>query len=276
MNKTKDSSVRAGIFGIGLETYWSQFEGLLDRLKGYQNKIVGKIESFGADVIDAGLVDSPEKARVAGGLLKEKDVDIVFLYVSTYALSSTVLPVVQKIQCPVVILNIQPVAAINYDQFNNLDDRGTMTGEWLAHCQACSVPELANVFNRAGIGYELITGYLGEQAAWDEIQAWIDAAVVAAAMRNNRLGLLGHYYGGMLDVYSDLTLQAAAVGTHFELMEMCEMKKYRDEASDEEIEDKIKEFHRTFQVAESCEQAEIERAARTSVALDKLVEVHQL
>jgi L-arabinose isomerase len=95
-------------------------------------------------------------------------------------------------------------------------------------------------------------------------------------MRNNRLGVLGHYYGGMLDVYTDLTKQAVAFGTHMELVEMCELKKYRDEATDAEVEAKIKEFHRTFEVVEACEQTEIERAARTSVALDKLVEAHKL
>lgn len=267
---------KIGLFGIGLDTYWDQFEGLLDRLKGYQKQIAGKMAEFGVEVVDAGLVDSPEKAREAGDYLKKNNVEIVFLYVSTYALSSTVLPVAQKLKCPIIILNIQPVAAIDYEKFNQLGDRGVMTGEWLAYCQACSVPELANVFNRAGIGYEFVTGFLGEQTVWDEIKAWIEAARVAAAMRNNRLGVLGHYYCGMLDVYSDLTRQAAAFGTHIELVEMCEVKKYRDESTDAEVEAKIKEFHSTFKVVEACGQEEIERAARTSVALDKLVEAHKL
>lgn len=260
--------IKTGLFGIGLNTYWDQFEGLLERLKGYQQQIADQMEAFGAQVVDAGLVDSPEKAKEAGDYLKKNDVDIVFLYVSTYALSSTVLPIAQKLNCPIIILNIQPVAAIDYEKFNQLGDRGKMTGEWLAHCQACSVPELANVFNRAGIGYEFVTGYLGEQAVWDDIQAWIEAASVAAVMRSNRLGILGHYYGGMLDVYTDLTKQAAAFGTHIEVLEMCELKKYRDEVTDAEIEAKIMEFHATFEVAEACEQIEIKRAARTSVALD--------
>jgi len=267
---------KVGIFGIGLDTYWDQFDGLLDRLKGYQKQIADKMAEFGAEVIDAGLVDSPVKAREAGDYLKKNDVDIVFLYVSTYALSSTVLPVVQKLKCPIIILNIQPVAAIDYDSFNKLGDRGVMTGEWLAHCQACSIPELANVFNRAGIKYEFVTGYLGEQAVWDDIQGWIEAAKVAAAMLNNRLGVLGHYYGGMLDVYTDLTKQATAFGTHIELLEMCEVKKYWDEATESEVDAKIKEFYSTFEVADACERAEIVRAARTSVALDKLVEAHNL
>lgn len=177
--------------------------------------------------------------------MKTEDVDILFLYVATYALSSTVLPVVQKIKCPIIILNIQPVAAIDYESFNKLGDRGKMTGEWLAHCQACSVPELANVFNRSGIDYEFITGYLGEQEVWDEIQDWIEAAHVASVMQNNRLGVLGHYYCGMLDVYSDLTKQSATFGTHIEILEMCEVKKYRDAVTSEEIEDKLTEFKKS-------------------------------
>ena len=274
--KNTNDMIKIGLFGIGLNTYWNQFDGLLDRLKAYQKKIGDKMAAYGAEVKDAGLVDSPQKAIEVGRYLKENDVEIVFLYVSTYALSSTVLPVAQKLKCPIIILNIQPVAAIDYEKFNNLGDRGVMTGEWLAHCQACSVPEIANVFNRVGINYEFVTGYLGEPAVWEEIHGWIDAAQVASVMNSNRLGVLGHYYSGMLDVYTDLTMQAASFGTHIEMLEICELKKYRDKATDSEVEEKIKEFHSTFDVVDACEQEEIKRAARTSVALDKLVEAHQL
>ncbi|WP_248722414.1 L-fucose/L-arabinose isomerase family protein [Seonamhaeicola sp. ML3] len=268
--------MKVGLFGIGLDTYWPQFEGLLERLEGYQQQIADKMEGFGAEVINVGLVDAPQVARDKAEILKKEDVDILFLYVSTYALSSTVLPVVQKLKCPTIILNIQPVAAIDYESFNKLGDRGTMTGEWLAHCQACSVPELANVFNRSGIDYEFVTGYLDEQAVWDDIQDWIDAAKVAKVMANNRLGVLGHYYCGMLDVYADLTKQSAAFGTHIEIVEMCEVKKYRDAVTEQEIEEKITEFRSAFEVIDACEQSELVRAAKTSIALDKLVENHKL
>ena len=272
----KSLTIKVGLFGIGLDTYWPQFDGLLDRLENYQKQISDKMEGFGAEVVNVGLVDSPVAAREKAQLLKTEDVDILFLYVATYALSSTVLPVVQKIKCPIIILNIQPVAAIDYESFNKLGDRGKMTGEWLAHCQACSVPELANVFNRSGIDYEFITGYLGEQEVWDEIQDWIEAAHVASVMQNNRLGVLGHYYCGMLDVYSDLTKQSATFGTHIEILEMCEVKKYRDAVNSKEIEDKLTEFKNTFEVIDTCEEDELIRAAKTSIALDKLVENHDL
>ena len=267
---------KVGLFGIGLDTYWAQFDGLLDNLKGYQEQIKTRIAGFGVQVIDAGMVDNPVRAREAADFLKSQDVEIVFLYVSTYALSSTVLPVAQKLKVPVVILNLQPVAELDYEAFNKLGDRGKMTGVWLEHCQACSVPEIASVFNRSGIQYDFVTGYLQDEEAWRDIEAWAEAARVAAAIRNNRLGVLGHYYGGMLDVYTDLTKQSAVFGTHIEMLEMCELKKYRDEVTYAEVQLKIQEFNAAFDVAPECEPAEIERAARTSLALDMLIKNRNL
>jgi len=271
-----DVKIKVGLFGIGLDTYWPQFDGLLDKLSGYQDQIKNRIAEYDVQVADAGMIDSPLKAREAADYLKSQDVEIVFLYVSTYALSSTVLPVAQKVKVPIVILNLQPVPRLDYEAFNKLGDRGKMTGMWLEHCQACSVPELASVFNRSGIQYDFVTGYLQEEKAWEDIKAWTAAAKVAAAMRQNRLGILGHYYNGMLDVYADITKHAAVFGTHMELLEMCELKKYRDEAADTEVKGKIEEFNHAFDVSDECDSAEIDRAARTSVALDKLVENHNL
>lgn len=272
----ENSSLKVGLFGIGLDTYWPQFAGLLPRLEGYQNEIRLRIESFGVVVADAGMVDNPEKAQTAASFLRSEQVDVVFLFISTYALSSTVLPVAQQLKVPVILLNLQPVAAIDYDKINNMGDRGKMTGEWLAHCQACSVPEIAGVFNRARIQYDIVTGYLHEEEAWKEIEDWVDAARVTFAMRHNRMGILGHYYGGMLDVYTDVTLQSAVFGTHVELLEMCELKELRDAVTDEECSTKLKEFETTFVVSDECEVYELERAARTSVALDKLIAAHNL
>lgn len=267
---------KIGLMGIGLDTYWGQFDGLLDHLTGYQNEISHKIAGFGVEVIDAGMVDNPVRAREAASYLASQEIELLFLYISTYALSSTVLPVAQKVKVPVILLNLQPVATLDYTAFNQLNDRGKMTGLWLEHCQACSVPEIAGVFNRSGIKYEIVTGYLQEEASWKEIGEYVKAATVATRMRENRLGVLGHYYGGMLDVYTDLSKQSAVFGTHIEMVEMCELKKWRDEASDKEVERKIVEFHATFEVSGECAPDEIDRAARTSVALDKLVEAHKL
>ena len=33
------AGVKIGLFGIGLDTYWPQFDGLKDRLEGYLNEV---------------------------------------------------------------------------------------------------------------------------------------------------------------------------------------------------------------------------------------------
>ena len=267
---------RIGLFGIGLETYWPQFEGLRDHLVGYQSQIAARLGAYSAEVLDVGLVDSPAKAREAASTLGAATLDIVFLYVSTYALSSTVLPVVQRLGIPVIVLNLQPVAQLDYEAFNQLGDRSKMTGLWLEYCQSCSAPEIACVFNRAGFPFHLVTGYLADEEAWREIGDWVAAARVAAGMRTNRVGVLGHYYSGMLDVYSDLTQQSAVFGNSFELLEMCELNALRKSVRREEIEAKQAEFNSAFEVSSECESAELERAATTSCALDALVRKHDL
>ena len=268
--------MKIGLFGIGLETYWPQFEGLLARLEGYLHRIKSRIEGMNVTVVDAGMVDSPEKAQKAADYLTAENIDIVFLYISTYALSSTVLPVAQRLKKPVILLNIQPVAAIDYAKLNSMGDRGDMTGEWLAHCQACSIPEIACVFKRANIYYEIVSGYLTDEQMWVEIEEWVEAAKVKHLLNHSRMGILGHYYGGMLDVYTDLAELSAIFGTHVEMVEMCELKAIRDAVSKEDILQKMDEFRKAFDVIFECEEAEIARAARTSVALDRLVAARRI
>lgn len=269
--------LRIGLFGIGLDAYWPQFKGLKRRLEGYVRVVEGRLARPGVEVVNLGLVDTPEKAMEAGHRFRAADVDLIFLYVTTYALSSTVLPVVRRARVPVIVLNLQPAAAIDYAAFNAMGDRTAMTGEWLAHCAACPVPEIASVFTRARLDFHQITGLLHDDpACWNEVDAWIEAARVAHVMAHNRLGLMGHYYGGMLDIYSDLTQHAATFGGHLEIVEVDELAARRREVSAGQIRKRVAAFRRTFDVQADCPPAELERAARTSVALDRLVKEHAL
>ena len=122
--------LRVGLFGIGLDTYWPQFKGLKQRLEGYVRVVEQKLARPGVEVVNLGLIDNPVKALEAGHQFREADVDVIFLHVTTYALSSTVLPVVQRAKVPVIILNLSPAAAIDYASFNKMGDRTAMTGEW--------------------------------------------------------------------------------------------------------------------------------------------------
>ena len=268
---------RIGLFSIGLDVYWPQFPGLQERLNAYSERVAQKLQAMDAEVVHLGLIDTPEKALRAGHQFRQADVDLIFLYVTTYALSSTVLPVVRRAKVPVIVLNLAPAEAIDYATFNRMGNRTRMTGEWLAYCQACPVPEIANVFNRCRIPFFQVTGLLEDDPeAWREIEQWIAAARVAAVMEHNRMGVMGHYYGGMLDIYSDLTRQCSWFGGHVEMIEVDELASLRDGITEPEIAARVREFQDVFEVQPDCSNEELSRAARTSLALDRLVNIHAL
>jgi len=269
--------LKVGLFSIGLDTYWPQFPGLRETLDQFSARLAQNLESPSTRVINLGMIDTPEKSLTAGHEFRKADVDLIFLYVATYALSSTVLPAVRHARVPVIVLNLSPAPAIDYDRFNRLGDRTKMTGEWLTYCQACPVPEIANVFNRCRIPFFQVSGMLEhDPVAWGEIGEWIEAARVAHIMEHNRLGVMGNYYGGMLDIYSDFTQQCAYFGGHIEMIEVEELAALRRAVNEADLGRRVMEFKTSFAVQPDCSPEELQRAARTSIALDKLVEIHAL
>ena len=139
------------------------------------------------------------------------------------------------------------------------------------------MPEIANVFERCRIPFFQVTGTLeNDPIAENEIAEWVEAAAVAHVMEHNRLGLMGHYYGGMLDIYSDLTQHCAAFGGHIELIEVDELAALREHVGASDVQNRVSEFFDAFDVQPDCPPEELERAARTSLALDRLVEKHDL
>ncbi|MAS33135.1 MAG: arabinose isomerase [Anaerolineaceae bacterium] len=277
MNQT---SARIGVFGIGLAAYWPQFEGLKERLQGYQQRVENRLAEMGATVVSAGLVDDAPGARAAGDLFTRENVDLIICYVGTYSTSSQVLPAVQRRRAPVLILNLQPVPALDY--------LATDTAEWLANCCACCVPEISNAFARSRIQFNVVSGLLSpvegaanryHENAWREIEDWVQAATVMRAISYSRIGFLGHTYPGMLDMYSDFTMHHAQLGTHIEVLEMDDLHQRVQAVSQAEIEAKINEIQQVFDIAEAgrdkISMPVTDEAsnwfARVAVGLDKLV-----
>lgn len=269
-------NMKVGLFGIGLETYWPQFDGLREQLEHYLAVVSARLESYDAQVVDAGLIDNSVKTEQAAQLFTSENVDVVVLYITTYALSSTVLPLVQSLNKPVLILALQPEMSVPCRQINALANREDRTGQWLAHCQACTAPELVNVFQRTGIQHQLIVGYLDDDVAWRQIANWLSAAQVVRALKRTNIGIAGHYYNGMYDVYSDITNLSGRFGVRFKIVEFCELVTLASSVEKPDVSAKRDELYHVLEVDAACEDAEIQRVLITAVALDKLVQRHQL
>ncbi|QHQ61211.1 arabinose isomerase [Anaerocolumna sedimenticola] len=288
---------RIGLYTVGLKTYWSQFPGLKERMMEYGKFIENKMAGFAnAEIFNYGLVDTADSGRNAGDYFNENKVDLIFCHSGTYVTSDCVLPVHQASKAPVVVLNLQPTARINYEK--------TTTGEWLAFCGACVVPEISNAFNRAGIKYRVINGLLGLNyttdisltdevtenrpeavRAWREIEEWIKAAGVKSALSHARFGFLGNTYSGMLDMYSDFTMVQAQTGVHIEVLEMCDLDRQMKLVTEEEIKDKISEIYNMFEISEDSAADPIAKkpteeqlywSAKVAAAQERLVKEYNL
>jgi len=281
---------RVGLYSIGHEHYWNQFEGLLDRLLDY-NRFIEQRMMEGGDVCNVGMIDGEAKARAAAEALNAANVDLIFCHAATYAMSASHIEIARHCRRPVVVLNLQPTAAMNYTE--------TSTGEWLAHCVGCCVPEIANAFARSGIGFHLVTGLLGLSetpaisvtdentakhpeaiAAWEEIEGWIRAAGVVRTLREGRMGFLGHTYPGMLDMYSDFTMITAQTGMHVEVLEMCDLAKLAESVTDAEKQAKLDQVTEMFILSEDSPSdplaqkprpAQLDAACRVAVAQEKMI-----
>ncbi len=270
---------RVGVFTVGLAAYWPQFAGLRDTLEASRGHAEARIAALGAEVVSAGLVDTEHAVREAGARLAAAGVDLVFCFVGTYATASLALPVLQAAHAPGVVLNLQPVPAIDYTTAG--------TAEWLAQsCTALAMPEIANACRRAGLVFRSVSGLLFEEhgpagkRAWHEIGEWIRAATAARALREDRIGFLGHTYPGMLDLYTDHTRLQAQLGPRVELLEVEDLAARAASATTAQIAAKRAEFVATFDllapaeddpISAPIEEADLAWSARVAVGLDQLV-----
>lgn len=297
MSKLKETKkARIGIYTMGLKHYWKQFEGLRERMLEYGKFIAQKIENMNAEVYFYGLVDCEQEGERAGEYFNSKNVDLIFAHVGTYVTSASILPLHQTCKAPAVILNLQPTSRINYE--------AATTGEWLAHCSACAVPEVSNAFNRSGIKYRVVNGLLGLDytpdismtdentalrkesiSAWRQIEEWVLAAGVKRGLKCARFGFLGNTYSGMLDMYSDFTMFQGQLGAHVEVLEMCDLDRMLGLVTDDEINDKLKEIEEFFTISDDNaadplamkpEKEQLIWSAKVAAAQERLVKEYDL
>lgn len=274
----RSGTARIGVFNVGFHRYWPQFPGLREQLNGYRIEFEDRLRSYGVEVISAGLVDTVESGRAAGDFFAARNVDLIFCSVTTYVQSAFVLPVAQRARAHLVLAGLQPTPG--------MDTATATTHDQLAHDNCTSLPEIMYALRRAGLPADVIFGMLhDDDRAWGAIEEWTRAAKAYNALRNARIGLLGHPFEGMLDMNADPTAFDAAFGMHVNMIEMCDLKKRVDEAAHEEVaamKSYIEEFF-TFpppgadsRIAGLVTQQALERSARVAVGLEKLVADFQL
>ncbi|NUJ89851.1 L-fucose/L-arabinose isomerase family protein [Plantibacter sp. MCCC 1A11337] len=255
---------RIGLVAGGLGTYWPQFPELLPQLQESARYVSERFQQMDAEVVDVGFISDAQEGDAAAEHLRQGDCDLIVLFLTTYLTSSMVLPIAQRANTPVLVIDLQPTERMDHASFD--------TGAWLAYCGQCPVPEVGNVFRRAGIPFRSVSGWLRQESAWDRISQWIQAAHVRAALRHARHGLMGHVYPGMLDVSTDLTLLPTTFGSHVEVVEFDDLRVLIDEVTDAEVADRMALAREVFTLDDTVVEDDFAWGAKVSVGLDRLVD----
>jgi L-arabinose isomerase len=254
---------KVGLVAGGLGAYWPQFPDLLPQLQRSAARVSERMSALDCDVVDVGFISDAEDGARAAEQLRVAGCDLIVGFLTTYMTASMLLPIAQRSGAPVLLINLQPTEAMDHATFD--------TGQWLAYCGACPLPEMANTFLRAGIEFRSVSGYVEDERAWTKIARWIKAAGVRGALRHGRHGLMGHLYPGMLDVSTDLTLVPVNFGGHLEVVEFDDLRVRVDAVTDTQVAERVALARATFEIDGTVQDEDFAWAAKVSVGLDRLV-----
>ncbi|HZT33682.1 MAG TPA: L-fucose/L-arabinose isomerase family protein [Bryobacteraceae bacterium] len=270
--------VRIGVFCVGFHRYWPQFAGLREQVEAYCSAFEDKLRALGGvEVVSAGLVDDVASGRRAGDFFVSQNVDLIFCDVTTYVQSAFVLPVAQRSKAPFVLVGLQPTPG--------MDPATATTFTQLLHDNCTSLPEIMYALRRAGLDADVIFGQLeNDPRAWGKIQEWVEAARTARALKNARIGLLGHPFEGMLDMNADPTALEATFGAHVEMLELCDLKWRLDQVSPSDVSAMKERIEAFFQfpepgadaIAGPVTEEALLWSAKVAVALERLVSDYHL
>ncbi len=276
--QTVNKTARIGFFAVGHNTYWHQFPGLLDNLMGFHAEARAKLEIHGVTVIDYGMVDTSIKAYATLDQMQGDRLDLVFCNMVTYATSSTFAPIIRNLNLPVVLLALQPLAGLDYSRAS--------TFMQLENDSICSTPEFVSVAERMGKKIQdVVIGTLRDDPqAEAEIGEWCAIAKVLHGLKGARLGLIGHVLEAMYDMHADPATISSAFNVHVPLIEIDDLARVYQTVTDEEVRRKEDIILAMFDtpvpksdpVTRQLTPADLAQAARSAVALDKLVEEYQL
>jgi L-arabinose isomerase len=255
---------KVGLVAGGLGAYWPQFPDLLPQLRQSAAFVADRMRALDCDVVDAGFISDAQDGARAAEQLRAAGCDLIVCFLTTYMTASMVVPIAQRSDAPVLLINLQPTEAMDHATFD--------TGQWLAYCGACPLPEMANAFRRCGVPFRSVSGYLDDERAWSAITRWIKAAGVRGGLRHGRHGLMGHLYPGMLDVSTDLTLVSANLGGHVEVLELDDLRVRVNAVTAAQEDERMALASGIFGIDETVQEEDFRWAARVSVGLDRLAE----
>src|ERR1700681_2448611 len=168
LQRVSPRRAKVGLVSGGLGAYWPQFPDLLPPLQRSAAGVSERMSALDCDVVDVGFISDAADGARAAEQLRVAGCDLIVGFLTTYMTATMLVPIAQRSGAPVLLINLQPTESMDHATFD--------TGQWLAYCGACPLPEMANAFERCGVPFRSVSGYVEDPRAWERISGWIKAA----------------------------------------------------------------------------------------------------
>ena len=268
-----------GIVTLGHYIYFHQFPGLREELIKKGEDFAAYVERDISEISDFGFIDCVDDAFDTVKRIKRKDIDILFIILSTYVPSAVAAPLARYLSdIPQVLVAIQPLTHLDY--------RHTTTYMQLANDDVCAMPEIAGVYERLGqkVPPCIVASSSQDEYIRKEVSEWILAASAYCRFKYSTIGYLGHTYEGMYDMHTDPTAFMGTFGAHVKMLEMCELYSISESVTDEEVSKEIDLIKETFEICspsvdpltDHVTDEDLAYSARQSAALKRLVDRNRL
>jgi L-arabinose isomerase len=273
--RRKPLNANIGVIGVGLDTYWDQFDGLYEVMLDKMKTFNAKLDQHAVTAFDFGIIDNAEKAYAVLPKLKAADLDLLFIDMVTYATSATFGVIARELNIPIVLVVLQPLDAMDY--------ANAYTFMQLCNDDYCAVPEFTGVAVRMGRkAPPIILGMRENDPQADaDIAEWCSIANALHDLKRARLGHMGHVLEAMLDMQTDPTAVTASFGSHVVQCEPDEVMKYfelLDDSTTEvvDMKNRILSFFDTPDPVSDpltikLTDEDLSKAARAAVALEKFI-----
>jgi L-arabinose isomerase len=225
-----------------------------------------------------GITDKAQHAYELVPRIKGADLDLLFVDMLTYATSSTVGAIFREIDLPIVLVALQPMAAMDYEHGS--------TFMQLMNDDICSLPEFTGVAIRLGRQPPpCIIGMLhGDAQADAELAQWCAVARVLHDLRRARIGHMGHVLEAMLDMHTDPAMITSSFGSHVVQCEPDQLLAHYYAVDNAQIEEKKQEITKFFDTPDpksdpltiKLTSKDLHAAAKAAVALDHFIEEQTL
>lgn len=252
---------KVGFLGLTLELYHRCFPGLVERLGGFGGVVCDQL-AHEVDVVREPVAFTRPEVDRAVARFEAEGADAIVIVMLSYSPSLISLPALLRTRLPIIVLNTQRLQSL---------DEGFGPDEMTDNHGMHGVQDLCNVLARHGRGFDLVTGHYEDPSTLRGVLERVRGYAAAAALRGRRVGILGHTFDGMGDLYADGTLLLARTGVEAVNVSTARLAALISEVTPDEVEALVASDRAEFEVDEAVTDEDLRLHARVELGLRALI-----